>query len=296
MRRSHAYRATATKQFWRGVPKAVPVLVPSGGQPSSAPVEDEIAALRREKREFHEQLFEAAQVQRKLSGPRLLRLGNLQIASETFAARYLSGDFIITWDHGSKVIVAIGDVAGKGLSAGMWFTHLVGLIHRQVALASDSAQIVAEVNRHLCCLKPGAPVVTMFLAEIDSYSGEMVYCNAGHFPPLVLRDSGSTKLLTEGGPLLGALHDARFEIGQEKLEPGDRLLAYSDGVVECRNSAGEEFGLQALVAHARRAEQPTAPGTLLAFLACVQDFANGVQLCDDLSVMVVQRDATGQEN
>ena len=91
---------------------------------SSAPSRDELDSLLREKLDLHSQLFEAAQIQRKLSGPRELRHGSLQFASEVFAARFLSGDFTTFLKSGSKVLVAHGDIAGKGVAAGMWFTNL----------------------------------------------------------------------------------------------------------------------------------------------------------------------------
>src|SRR5271170_2784766 len=95
---------------------------------SSVSLQDERDSLLREKLDLHSQLFEAAQIQRKLSGPRELRRGCLQFASEVFAARFLPGDFTSFLQSGSKVLVAHGDIAGKGVAAGMWFTNLAGLL------------------------------------------------------------------------------------------------------------------------------------------------------------------------
>ena len=115
----------------------------------------------------------------------------------------------------------------------------------------DPARIASEINRHLCYLRPVAPFVTAFLAQIDCDLETITYCNAGHFPPILLRADGRTELLEKGGPLLGALEGAEFESGELMLEPGDTLVAYSDGVLECRNTAGEEFGLDRLMAALR---------------------------------------------
>ena len=82
--------------------------------------------------------------------------------------------------------------------------------------------------------------------------------------------------------------------GELVLEPGDTLVAYSDGVLECRNPADEEFGMDRLIAALREAEQQSAHATLMMLLAAVQDFANGHPLCDDLSLTVIQRDAKGR--
>ena len=260
--------------------------------PSDVPLQDERDSLLREKLDLHSQLFEAAQIQRKLSGPREFRRGCLQLASEVFAARFLPGDFTSFLQRGSKVLVAHGDIAGKGVAAGMWFTNLAGLLQSYDRPSSDPAKIASEINRHLCYLRPVAPFATAFLARVDCNLGELTYCNAGHFPPILLRADGRTELLETGGPLLGAIEGARFELGELTLEPGDTLVAYSDGVLECPNASGEEFGLDRIVAALRGAESPLAQATLMMLLATLQDFANGSPLCDDVSLTVIQRDAT----
>src|SRR6516225_9194791 len=255
----------------------------------NVPLLEEMDLLVRERLELHAQLFEAAQIQRKLSGPRSVECGRMEFASEVFAARYLSGDFAVLMQNGSKVLATLGDIAGKGFAAGMWFTNLAGLLQSYGHPDSDPAQTVREINRHLCYLRPGAPFVTAFLAQVNCDSGQVVYCNAGHFPPILLRANGQAELLEVGGPLLGAMDYATFQSGHVRLEPGDTLLAYSDGVLECRNAAGEEFGSARLLAALQRARQSSATSTLLTILATVQDFANGNPLSDDMSLTVVQR-------
>src|ERR1700730_6533118 len=85
--------------------------------PSSVPLQDEVDSLLRERLDLRSELFEAVQIQRKLSGPREFRCGSLQFASEVFAARFLSGDFTTFLKSGSKVLIAHGDIAGKGVAA-----------------------------------------------------------------------------------------------------------------------------------------------------------------------------------
>jgi serine phosphatase RsbU (regulator of sigma subunit) len=264
------------------------IVVPSSTAP--APAQDDVYSLLRERIDLHAQLFDAVQIQRKLSGPRVLRRGELQFASEVFAARYLAGDFTTFSQGGSKVLAVLGDIAGKGVAAGMWFTHLAGLLQSYGRPDFDPARIAREMNRHLCYLQPVAPFVTAFFAQIDSDLGSITYCNAGHFPPVLLRSDGRADLLEKGGPLLGALEAAEFQSGELMLEPGDTLVAYSDGVLECRNKAGEEFGVGRLIATLLEAKQQSAQATLMMLLAAVQDFANGTPLLDDVSLMLIQRD------
>src|SRR3979490_2337100 len=116
--------------------------------PSSAPLRDEVDSLLREKLDLHSQLFEAAQIQRKLSGPREFWSGSLQFASEVCAARFLSGDFTTFLKNGSKVLMAHGDIAGKGVAAGMWSANLAALLQSCGHPYSDPASTASEINRH----------------------------------------------------------------------------------------------------------------------------------------------------
>ncbi|HEX6494871.1 MAG TPA: PP2C family protein-serine/threonine phosphatase [Acidobacteriaceae bacterium] len=268
-----------------------PVTPSTEAPQSEVPLQEDIYSLLKERADLHAQVFDAAQIQRKLGGPRTLRSGEMQFASEVFAARFLSGDFTTLSQDGSRILTVLGDIAGKGIAAGMWFTHLAGLLQSYGRPDSDPSRIAAEINRHLCYLRPVAPFVTAFIALIDCERGKLTYCNAGHFMPILLRADGRTCLLDAGGPLLGAIEGAAYQTGELVLEPGDTLVAYSDGVLECRSPTDEEFGVDRLIAALRGAEQQSAHATLMMLLAAVQDFANGHPLCDDLSLTVIQRDA-----
>lgn len=260
-----------------------------GGTKASPQAPDPSAALSRERDNLHRELFEAAQIQRKLSGPRVLRVGEFDCAREVFAARYLSGDFAVFYEAGDQLFATVGDITGKGAPAGMWFTHLVGLIQRYSVAGADPAQIAAEINVHLCSLRPLGPFVTMFISRLNPRSGSMDYCNAGHFPPVVLGGRAPIRKLESGGPLLGALPDSTYELGHQVLHPDDTMVAYSDGVIECRDGRDQEFGLDRLIAAASRLNHERAHMALLMLLGAVQDFGAGSPVCDDMSLMVIRR-------
>ena len=263
-------------------------------RPSASPSKDEMDSLLRERVDLHAQIADVVQIQRKLSGPRVLHRGDLQFAREVFAARYLSGDFTTFSQEGSRVLAVLGDIAGKGVGAGMWFTHLAGLLQSCGRPDFNPSTTASEINRHLCYLQPVAPFVTAFIAQMDCDRGALTYCNAGHFPPILLRQDEEICLLETGGPLLGALESAEFQSGELTLEPGDTLVVYSDGVVECCNPEGEEFGLDRLIAALPGAKQHTAQGTLMMLLAAVQEFANGYPMSDDMILTLIQRDGPGK--
>src|SRR5256886_951522 len=116
-------------------------------------LEVKLATLQKDYAELHTAIFEAAQVHRRLCAPRLVRYGNFEIASEIFAVRHLPGDFFTVEETSNGVILALGDICGKGLAAGMWTTHLVGLVGARMAVTSRPEAIVAGGNRDICLLK-----------------------------------------------------------------------------------------------------------------------------------------------
>ena len=94
-------------------------------------LEFKLAALQKDYADLHTAIFEAAQVHRRLCAPRLVRAGEFEIASEIFAVRHLPGDFFMTQQQNEQVLFVLGDISGKGLAAGMWTTHLVGLTNHR---------------------------------------------------------------------------------------------------------------------------------------------------------------------
>src|ERR1700730_11093450 len=113
-------------------------------------VKQELDAVRREQAKLQQAIYEAAQVQRKLCAPRELVWGEFEIAGEIFPVRHLSGDFFKVMELDSALGLTVGDIAGKGLSAGIWQAHLMGLIQRGARRHSDAAAAVSVVQRHRC--------------------------------------------------------------------------------------------------------------------------------------------------
>jgi serine phosphatase RsbU (regulator of sigma subunit) len=249
----------------------------------------ELDTVRREHAKLQQAIYEAAQVQRRLCAPRELAWGEFEIAGESFPVRHLSGDFFKVMELGSVLGLALGDIAGKGLSAGIWQAHLMDLIQRCARAHLHPADAVADVNRELCEDLGEPPITALFFARLDAERNELVYCNAGLPAPLLMRRDKSVERLEEGGPMLGALQDATYNSGNVRLNPGDMLLAYSDGLTECRNSQEEEFETGRLSAAAKADSGTTANEVLFSTLATVLDFADTCPPGDDLTLLVVRR-------
>lgn len=252
-------------------------------------LKEELDAHRREHAKLQQAVFEAAQVQRRLCAPRELAWGEFEIAGEIFPVRHLSGDFFKVTELDGALGIAVGDIAGKGLTAGIWLTYLLGLVQCCVRKCGDPAQAAAEVNRELCQDSGEPPLTALFLARLDSHGNQLTYCNAGLPAPLLLRQNKSVERLEAGGPMLGALEQAKFESGSVRFNPGDMLVAYSDGVTECRNPQEQEFEVERLLAAASAARGASANQALFSTLGAVLDFANASPPGDDLTLLVVRR-------
>ena len=233
-------------------------------------------------------IFEAAQVHRRLCAPSLIHYGAFDIASEIFAVRHLPGDFFAVEQTDRGLVFALGDVGGKGLAAGMWVTHLIGLIRTHTAADSNPETIAAAVNRDIARLSPIEPLSTMFIGRIDSNNGVLDYCSAGHPAALLLRADSRLESLSEGGPVLGVVPTASFDCGSVQLLPGDALLVCSDGIPESFDEADREFGVHRLETEFRRAQGASAEATLFSVLGAVQDFAAPRPLADDMTLVIIK--------
>ena len=270
-------------------PVASPKPRNSGSRLGYRDLELKVAALQKDYAELHTALAEAAEVHRRLCAPRLVQYGNFEIASETFAVRHVPGDFFTVEETSAGVILALGDICGKGLAAGMWTTYLAGLVGAQTAASSEPDAIVRGVNRDLCRMSSVAPLASLFLASLDKDTGRLDYCSAGHPPALLLRADGKLESLSEGGPLLGVVPAATFDQGTVQLRAGEVLLICSDGILESFNEADQEFGIERLEIELRSAGSGSADAVLFSVLGAVQDFAAPRALTDDMTLVVVNQ-------
>ncbi len=283
----------ATSNYPAGLPKAhllaLGIPVETEDAERIRALEEQLTTLRMEFADIYRELYAGAQMQRSLSGPRLLRRGVFEVAAEIFPVRHLSGDFFNVSDAGTTTLLAIGDIAGKGLLAAMWFTHVLELTRTCGELFHDPARALAAINRKMCGADSAPPLTSLFLGRLDPDTGKLVYCNAGHPAPILLRASGDLQYLDEGGPVLGAVDDAGFRSGSLILEPGDTLVGYSDGLLECRNEDGEEFGRERVLAEVLKSSMSGTQAMLFSIIGAAQDFAGSHAREDDCTLMVTQR-------
>jgi sigma-B regulation protein RsbU (phosphoserine phosphatase) len=159
---------------------------------------------------------------------------------------------------------------------------------RAVAGTAPPPALMERLNRFLFESTQSNKYVTLFYAELNPKRRRLSYVNAGHVPPFLLRASGERERLTEGGPVLGLLEGARFEVGEIELETGDMLAVSTDGVTEAQSPDDLEFGdarvMETLGVHAASSAREALDG----LVAAVERWSGPMGCSDDLTAMVLK--------
>lgn len=215
-------------------------------------------------------------------------------AALTLPARGVGGDFFVAQQIAAdRFVLALGDVAGKGLPAGLVASSLQARLEAVARFAAGSASdVVADVNRALCSTSEGARFATLAYLELDTASGHITAVNAGHLPILVIGPDGRTAHFPSTAPALGLLPDATFPAQAVPVDVESTLLIYSDGVSEAFDAAGVEFGDEAVAAIVRQSHASAA--ALCQHVAdAVRQHLAGVGGHDDITVLALRVLADG---
>ena len=251
---------------------------------------DDGRAARRQDRKQHREREEARLIQRALLPSTMPQTAGLRIASSWQPADGVGGDCFDVITSGSAVGVAIADVAGKGMPAALLMSNLQAAVRafaQGTAEPAPPATICSNVNRLLCRHMVSGRFITFCFAWIDPARQSLVYANAGHNPPLLLHRNGEIVRLGEGGMVMGVFADAAFKQAELALQPGDRLLFYTDGITEAPNADGEEFGEDRLEAAGRTAPDRSAEAIKDHVLEQLAAFTGGT-FADDATLIVVE--------
>lgn len=211
----------------------------------------------------------------------------------TRPANTVGGDFYDVFAQpDGRVVVTLGDVAGKGSPAALLMALLLAMFRTLTDEGLEAAELATRLNAQVCRHAPASRFITLFFASCDPVTGRLVYVNAGHTPALLRRANGTFERLLGGGVALGMFAGSRYEAHETVLETGDTLVMYSDGVTEAENHKGQQFdeaGLQRVIdVHADESPRHIAE----AILRVVEVHAQETYLADDLTLLVVKRGLT----
>lgn len=260
---------------------------------SVASIRVENAALleeRMERERLEQELELATEIQQRFqpAGPPVIE--GYEFQGISFSCYEIGGDYydFIGRENG-RMLIALGDVSGKGTAAALLMSSLHAAIHAQVSARSSLEEMVKSVNQYLADNTPANRFVTLFATELDPATGVLKYINAGHNPPLIGRSDGTIIQLSSGGFPLGIMPGAEFESGETRLERGESLVIYSDGVSEANNIRDEEFGMERLCEVVRNNLKASAAGMRDKVESALSAFTQTAPANDDITLVIVKR-------
>lgn len=238
-----------------------------------------------------EELELARSIQQGLLPAEPPRVPGLDLAGTNRASTEVGGDYFdFVSSGGTELTFTVADVTGKGAPAAILMAGVQAGLHALLTASADPAAIAWHLNRLLCRRSPGDRFVTFFLGMIDSSTGGFAYCNAGHDPPLLVRNSGEVQELSEGGLVLGVLEEAVYVAGRGALEPGEMLVLYTDGITETPlEGDGPEFGRERLARCAAEGLGLPAEQVMSRILRRVGEYRGEALQHDDLTLVVISR-------
>ncbi len=190
-----------------------------------------------------------------------------------------------------QLFFCIGDVSGHGIASALFMARAVGLLRILATSCHGPDLLLQALNDRLCVNNDANLFVTMFCGFLDVSTGQLVYSNGGHCPPILLAGGQVRDLLLPKGPLIGAIPGARFLPMTQALDVNDVLFCYTDGVTEAQNSAGEEFSEERCRQIIERAAERPLQTVLDGVRREVAEFTRTEILDDDFTMLALKRTA-----
>lgn len=235
----------------------------------------------------------ARDIQRAMLPQEPFAAHGIEAAGWTRPANTVGGDFydILTYPDG-RVLVALGDVAGKGSPAALLMALLLAMLRTLVQEDLPPAALMERLNRLVYEQTPGSRFITMFLGLFDPATGELTYVNAGQTPPLRLRGN-QTEQLRMGGIALGMFDAATYDVTRCTVAEGDLILMYSDGITEAERPDGTPFDEEGLAGFLRSCRMTPIEQIGPRLFDAVAAYAQNTKFADDLTVLAFRRQPGG---
>lgn len=257
------------------------------------------AAIALDNARLHKESLERQRLERDLALARTIqqgllpvtapRLPGFEVAVRHETCFYVGGDYYDFLPLGSAGhVFVIADVEGKGSSSALVMSNLQATLRTLVKHVHALEGVMFYLNEALLESTRGEKYLTLFLGLLDLPRRGLHYINAGHLPPLVVGADGATRSLDEGGPVIGLFPGLRYKRGFVRLEPGEVIVACTDGITESSNSSEEQYGAERLAKAVSARRMRSAPEIVDAIFDDVDDFSAGVDRRDDRVVMALK--------
>ena len=248
-------------------------------------------------RELHgQELQQAREIQQSLLPKEIPQVSGFEIEGAWEPASVVGGDYydVIKLSE-TKLGICIADVVGKSVSAALLMANVQASVRAFATESAAPSVLCGRVNSVLCANIATGKFVTLFYAVLDAEHGSLRYTNAGHLLPILIRANGEVEELQNGGAVIGVFPDWKYEDSLVRLNPGDRLLLFTDGITEAGLPGGDEFGEQRLVSGARASADKSTAELKSCLLADVKEFCAS-QLRDDATLIVISALASIQND
>jgi phosphoserine phosphatase RsbU/P len=251
---------------------------------------EHLLTVAKEKERLQSEMDIASEVQSRLYPRAALTTSSLRVTGLCHPARVVSGDYFDYESlHGARILLAIGDVAGKGISAALLMASLQSSLRTQLAEAAVStSQLVSRVNQQLYASTAPEKFATFCAGMFDEAGGVFTYTNAGHLPPLLVR-RGSVERLDVNGMVVGAFPLASYTESRVELNTGDLLVFFTDGISEPENAYGEMFGEDRLAELISRHAHLSEDQIMEAVWNGVREWSGAGELADDMTLLLARK-------
>jgi sigma-B regulation protein RsbU (phosphoserine phosphatase) len=238
-------------------------------------------------RNLENELELAQEVQRMLLPQEVPDIPGVEIAAFTRPAQIVGGDYFDFLDFDDRRQgIAIADVAGHGVAAGLHMASVQSLLRALIPGITSPAEVAEKLNRLFIHNINYTTFVSFFVGSLDVKRKTLIYCNAGHNPPLLLRESQQDEWLSPTGPAVGLVEEAAYKEESLSLGSGDVLLLYTDGVTEAINPQSQEFGAERLRELVRQDAHLPAQELIQHLRIGLEAFTEGKPPDDDLTIVL----------
>jgi sigma-B regulation protein RsbU (phosphoserine phosphatase) len=245
----------------------------------------------RERQRMEQEINIARDIQQALLPRDFREFPHLAVSGINFPCLSVGGDYFDVFPLSDKrTAFLIADVSGKGLGAALLTTMLQGALSG-MTLGTDPARVFNHVNRFLCSHSEVGRYATMFFGILDQ-DGQMDYINAGHPSPFLIRHGVAEEPFTEGSYPVGLVQEAEYVTARVKLEPGDTLILFSDGVTEAMDPSEELYGVPRLREVLTGQSDCALDKLQKSILESVENFSKGAHQADDLTLLIVRYRST----
>ena len=246
---------------------------------------------KEERHQLESELALAQEVQKTLLPQEVPNISGLEIAAFSRPAQIVGGDYFDFVDFSNGLHgLAIADVAGHGVSASLHMASIQALLRTLVPINKSPAEVMRQVHKLFIHNIRFETFVTFFIGAFDSSTKTLTFSNAGHLPPLILRQTKSKEeslvMLPPTGAAIGLIEEAEFAEKAIELHEEDLLVLYTDGVTEAVNIHNQEFGRERLIKLGQQVNNAPAKQVVQEIRQALEEFSEGKPLADDTTLVV----------